>query len=183
MDKKKAVIVSSDMVTPYGRGADACWKGIMSGRTAVSAVSRFDTKNFQSPNAATVDGLDYLQTESLVMQMIMSLLEKSSVSIPRDSRLMVATIKGEIDLMEKYFLKGIGDVSDCTLGNLLRKVNAQTGVEDRGIIVSAACASSTAAVARAAAMIHDGLSDCVPRSVNQCRHTQSDQGLNCSHIT
>jgi 3-oxoacyl-[acyl-carrier-protein] synthase II len=157
----RAVVVSYDMVTPYGKGEDACWRGILTGQTAVSRCGRFSTNSFQSDYAATVDGLKYLQEESLVMQMVRSLFERASVPIPADARLMLATIKGEIDLLEKYYLHGTGDVSSCNLGHLLKKVVALTGVEDRGIIVSAACASSTAAVARAAAMIQDGLCDCV----------------------
>jgi 3-oxoacyl-[acyl-carrier-protein] synthase II len=156
-----AVIVSCDMVTPYGLGADACWNGIMSGKTAVSRVGRFDTKAFQSDNAATVDNLQYFGEDSLVMQMFNTLFKHTSVSIPDDARLMLGTIKGEIDLLEKHYLQGTGEESDCNLGNLLGKVTALTGVRDKGTIVSAACASSTAALARAAAMIQGGHCDCV----------------------
>ena len=160
-DKKmRAVVVSCNMVTPYGLGADTCWDGIMSGQTAISRLGRFNTNAFHADCAATVDNLEYLRKESLVMQMLRSLFDRASVSIPKDARLMLATIKGEIDLLEKSLLQGIGDASSCNLGHLLKKVADITGVEDRGIIVSAACASSTAAVARAAAMIREEHCDC-----------------------
>ena len=156
----RAVVVSCNMVTPYGLGADACWDGIMSGQTAISRLGRFNTNAFHADCAATVDNLEYLREESLVMQMLRSLFDSVPVPIPRDARLMMATIKGEIDLLEKSLLQGTGDASSCNLGHLLKKVADITGVEDRGIIVSAACASSTAAVARAAAMIREEHCDC-----------------------
>ncbi len=156
-----AVVVSCDMVTPYGLGTDACWDGIMSGQTAVSRMHRFNTSAFQSDNAATVDGLQYLGEDSLVMQMCRILFKGTSASIPEDAKLILGTIKGEIDLLEKYCLQGTGDESGSTLGNLLRKARTLTGVRDHGTVVSAACASSTAAVARAAAMIQGRQCDCV----------------------
>lgn len=159
--RPEAVVVSCDMVTPYGWGTDACWKGIMSGQSAVSRLDRFNTSVFHSSCAATIDGLEYHQEESLVMQMLRLLFKKTGVPIPKNARLILATIKGEIDLLEKYLLQGKGDATSCNLGHLLRKVADLTELEDRGMIVSAACASSTAAVARAAAMIQEGLCESV----------------------
>lgn len=162
MSGLRAVIVSADMVTPYGKGTDACWNNILSGRTAISGLNRFNTKAFQSDYAATIDSLEYHQEgDSLVMQMLKPLFDKASVSIPEDAKLILATTKGEIDLLEKNILKGTGEVPDCSLTSLLKKVSALTGVKDSGAVVSAACASSSAAVARAAAMIRSKRSDCV----------------------
>jgi len=95
------------------------------------------------------------------MQMLKSLFDKASVSIPEDTKLILATTKGEIDLLEKNILKGTGEMPDCSLTSLLKKVSVLTGVKDAGAVVSAACASSSAAVARAAAMIRSKRSDCV----------------------
>jgi 3-oxoacyl-[acyl-carrier-protein] synthase II len=158
---EKAVVVSSDMVTPYGWGTDACWNNILSGKTGISRVNRFSTKSYQSDYAATIDGLTYHQNNSLVMQMIQSLFDKASVSIPQDTRFFLATTKGEIDLMEKSLLAGNGDVSACNFHYFLQKVCSHIGIKDTGMIISAACASSTTAVARAAALIRSGNADCV----------------------
>ncbi len=157
----KAVVVSCDMITPYGQGIDACWKGILSGKTAISKLNRFSTRAFQSDYAATVKNLEYLQKDSLVKQMLKSLFNNSSELIPQDAKLILATTKGEIDLLEKKMLKGTGHVSDCNLNYLLKEVSVLAGVKDAGMIISAACASSTAAIARAAAMIRNRLSSCV----------------------
>lgn len=160
-DKVRAVIVSCDMITAYGYGADACWNGILAGKTAVSGLNRFSTGAFRSDCAATIKDLKYLRKDSLVMQMLRRLFSRSPVSVPEDSRLLLATTKGEIDILEKNLLKGTGDASKSNLNNLLNKAKRLARVKDSGIIVSAACASSSAAVARAAAMIRSGYSDSV----------------------
>jgi 3-oxoacyl-[acyl-carrier-protein] synthase II len=157
----KAVVVSCNMVTAYGYGVDTCWQGILSGKTAVSILTRFNTRAFQSDYAAEIKGLKYLQKDSLVMQMLKVLFSNSSISIPEDSMIILATTKGEIDILEKNLLKGIGDASKCNLNYLLKKVLRLTRVKGGGIVISAACASSAAAVARAAAMIRSGQKDCI----------------------
>ncbi len=159
--KIRAVIVSCDMVTAYGSGTDACWSGILDGGTAVSVLNRFGTGTFQSACAAVIDDLKYLRRDSLAIQMLRRLFGRPSFSVPEDSRLILATAKGEIDILEKNLLKGMGDASGCNLNNLLDKVRRLARVKDRGLVVSAACASSAAAVARAAAMIRSGYTDCV----------------------
>ena len=156
-----AVIVSCDMITAYGHGLHACWDGIMSGRSAIMKCDRFHTGAFPSDSAALVAGMNYLGRDSLVMQMLRRLFSDTSQSIPLDAKLILATTKGEIDLLEKNLLRGTGDVSECNLNNLLKKVSSLTGVRDKGMVVSAACASATAAVARAASMVRSGVSDCV----------------------
>ena len=161
MSGLRAVIVSADMVTPYGKGTDACWNNILSGRTAISRLNRFNTKAFQSDYAATIDSLKYHQGDSLAMQMLKSLFNMDSVSIPEDAKLILATTKGEIDLLEKNILNGTDEMPDCSLTSLLKKVSVLTGVKDAGVVVSAACASSAAAIARAATMIRSKRSDCV----------------------
>ncbi len=157
----RAVVVSADMITPYGVGIDASWNGILSGRTAIARLMRFGTGAFQSDSAGTVPGLVYHKGDSLVMQMLGILFERASGKTPGDSRLILATTKGEIDLLEEHILYGKGEAGDCGLGNLLKKVAGLAGVNDRGMIVSAACTSSASAAARAAAMIKTGQTDCV----------------------
>jgi 3-oxoacyl-[acyl-carrier-protein] synthase II len=159
-DGMRVVAVSSSMLTPYGWGTDACWDNIFAGRTAVSRLTRFDTSAFQSGYAATVGGLHYHGQESLVMQMLTVLFGKSS-PIPADADLIVATTKGEIDLLEKKILQGWAGTCEHSQAAFLEKVTLRAGVNTTGTIISAACSSSAVAVARAAAMIRSGRSDCV----------------------
>jgi 3-oxoacyl-[acyl-carrier-protein] synthase II len=158
---EKAVVVSCDMITAYGHGVDVCWDGIMSGRTAVADIDRFGTGAFQSGSAAIVNGLKYLGKDSLVLQMFKKIFDKHSEPAPKDSALVLASTKGEIDLLEKNLLSGEGDASESNLNNLLQKVEQLAGIKGGAMVVSAACASASAALARAAAMIRSGHKDCV----------------------
>jgi len=157
----RALVVASDVITPYGMGIDVCWQGIMSGRTAISPVTRFNTSAFQSSVAATVSGLEYRGRESLVMQMFGALFQQNNAAIPEDAKLVLATTKGEIDFLEKSVLEGSGDAAESVISRLLEKVAVLTGARGAGMVVSAACTSSAAAAARAAAMIRNGHADCV----------------------
>ena len=157
----KAVVVEADIITSYGHGIDACWNGLMANRTAISSISRFSTKAFFSDCGGIISDLEYHGDKSLVMQMITLLFEKSAGKIPTDAKLLLATTKGEIDFLEQSIISGTCDVGACSLQNLLRKVIDFTGVRGDGMVISAACTSSSAAVARAAAMIRSGRADCV----------------------
>ena len=155
----KPVIVMADMVTPYGRGTEACWQGLLGGKTALSRVTRFKTAAFHSDYAGIINGLRYHEGASLVMQMMELLFE--GVGIPEDAKLLLATTKGEIDLLEQSMLEQRGDGADAVVVRLIRKVSDLTRTKGAGLVISAACTSSAAAAAQAAAMIRNGHADCV----------------------
>jgi 3-oxoacyl-[acyl-carrier-protein] synthase II len=157
----KAVVVDCDCLTPYGMGSDACWQGLLSGRSAITRMSRFATSAFMSDYAATVEGLVYHGKTSLVMQMIDRLFRCAAPDIPGDSRLLLATTKGEIDFLEMSVLSGSGDAGESSLDRLLEKVARRSGARGGSLLLSAACTSSSAAAARGAALIRDGQADCV----------------------
>jgi 3-oxoacyl-[acyl-carrier-protein] synthase II len=157
----KSVVVAYDMVTPYGWGIGSCWKGLLSGKTAIGRLDRFETKSFLTGKAAVIPGLPNGQDESLVMQMLTPLLTQASAVIPRDAFLILATTTGEIEILERYVLDGGPDASGSRLDYFLNKVRHLAHVSVPGMVVSAACASSSAAIAQAAAMICRGERDCV----------------------
>lgn len=157
----KAVVVETDILTPFGPGIDACWDALLANRTSLSPVTRFATKAFYSDYGGTVSGLQYDGETSLVMQMLVRLFDGAGTKIPGDAKLLLATIKGEIDLLEKSIISGSGDATESSLNNLLRKVIDLAGTTGGGMVVSAACTSSSAAAARAAAMIRRGETECV----------------------
>ena len=161
MSSVKAVVVACDIVTAYGWGIDDCWQGLLSRQSAISSLDRFSTKSFQTENAAIIPDLKAGIKKSLVMQMLTPLLRKASSKIPDDALLILSTTTGEIDLLERYVLNAFGDPKDSRLDSLLKKVATLSGVNNPGIIISAACASSSAAIAQAASMIHKGEHDCL----------------------
>jgi len=157
----KTVITDCDLITAYGRGVLSCWEGILSSRSAIDKMERFSTTSFQSRNAALVAGLKYLGEDSLVMQMLFSLLKRHQIQIPSDALLILATTTGEIDILEKQVLRGDPDAKESRFSFLLEKVKALTAITGEGIIISSACASSLAALGFASSLIQSGKHDCV----------------------
>ena len=161
MSEIGTVITDLDMVTAYGRGVSPCWEGIAAGKSAIHNVERFSTRSFQSNNAAVVQGLTYLKGDSLVSQMLASLLKDNKALIPHDALLVLATTTGEIDLLERQVLDKAGDAAQSMLGVFLEKVKKLCGIRGEGLIVSSACASASSALGLASSLIRGGEHDCV----------------------
>lgn len=165
----KVVVVEQNLVTALGAGIEACWAGLLSGRPAFSEVSRFSTKAFNTHIAALVPGLDGDKVESLVMQMLQPLLSPLAGKLPEGTLVLLATTTGEVDLLQRSLLNeksvqtcdGAGGGDESRLDVLLGKVQAILGISEPGQIISAACASSSAAVAQGASLISAGDRDSV----------------------
>lgn len=151
----KAVAVDCDMVTPYGWGSDLCWKGLMSGMTAIRPIERFSTSNLHTKNAATVPGLKESRSKSLIMQMLTPLISKIAPKLPNDLFVILATTTGEIEFLQRHLYGRKTDTKKSLPGNLLKKVISLSGTCGSGMVISAACASSSAAVSKAASMIRN----------------------------
>lgn len=161
MPQIKALAVACDLVTPYGWGIEACWQGLLSGETAIRPLERFCAGHLLTDKAATIPDLETSPDESLVMTMLTPLLTKASGLIPHDAPVILATTTGEIDFLERSVLKGSPAAEASRLDCLLGKVVHLAGSARPGIIISAACVSSSTAIARAASLIRDGECDCL----------------------
>ncbi|MFH1260154.1 MAG: beta-ketoacyl synthase N-terminal-like domain-containing protein [Elusimicrobiota bacterium] len=159
----EVVITAYDLITAYGCGIEVCWQGLLSRQTAIRRCERFFTGNFQTNNAATIPLFDERKTseDSLLIQILRMLIGEAGANIPKDSRLMFASTAGEIDVLEEAVIAKNSEVQDSYPGCLLAKVKDLCRLSGPALYVSAACASSTAAVAQAAMMIESGLTDCV----------------------
>lgn len=160
MTGSRAVIVQAEIITPFGRGVEPCWQALLEKRSAVGPLTRFKTDQFSTSIAATIDDLDYLGDRSLVMQMLERLFQ-GEAAVPAEALLYLATTKGEIDFLEKSFITPGCDPQESRLDRLLARVGALTGVAGGGMVISSACTSSSAAVARGASVIRRGERDCV----------------------
>jgi 3-oxoacyl-[acyl-carrier-protein] synthase II len=157
----EAVVVAYDLVSPYGWDVASCWEGLFSGATAIRKLDRFSTESLRTDKAALVPGLDPDADETLVMQMVRPLLERSASTLPGDALLLLATTNGEIDVLERSVLLGTPDADGSRPDRLAGKIQTLCRLGEPGVVVCAACASSSAAVAQGAAMIRDGDRDCV----------------------
>jgi len=161
LPEMRAVAVACDMVSAYGSGVDACWRGLLSGHSAIRRFERFSMTSMSTQKAAFVPGLNPDGDETLVMQMLRPLVQRNASLIPADSFLVLATTNGEIDILERAVLEGTPPADGSRPDRLLRKVELLCGLTHPGMVICAACASSSAAVAQGAAMIRDGERDCV----------------------
>jgi 3-oxoacyl-[acyl-carrier-protein] synthase II len=157
----KAVVVECDVLTAYGRGLDACWQGLLSGKTAISTVDRFETGACRTSQAGIIPFLDAGRPESLCMQMLESLFDGVHSRFPSDALTILASTTGEIDLLERNILHGEGDREESCLTNLLKKTQRLLGNRSEGFVISAACTSSAAAIVEAAALVGEGAEDSV----------------------
>jgi 3-oxoacyl-[acyl-carrier-protein] synthase II len=152
-----ARIVRQDIVTAWGPGVEACWNGLLTSRPAFREVDRFDTRAFQAHHAALIPGLAPAADESLVWQMLGPLLTPLAGALPARTLLLLATTTGEVDGLERHCLgrRPAPDPWASRLTGLLERVTAFLGLTD-GSVISSACASSSVALAHAAALVTAG---------------------------
>ena len=161
---QRVAIVGGDVITAYGRGLDAAWQGLLSGRSALTLPLATDLPPTGSGSApqGRVPGLTHTSGVARVRALLQELPLNPAVcgGIPRDAALFLATTVGAIDLLERAVI----DNTDPDAGHplhLLEEVRACCGTIGPAACVSAACASSTSALARAAERIRFGRSDAV----------------------
>ena len=157
----KVLIADYDMITPYGIGIENCWNGLLSNKTVIKSLDRINTEHFIAKNGAVIPDIDLDCDESLIIQMLEKLLDNKKLKIKDNFSLFLATTTGEIDLLEKDVLAGKSNSHRSNLKFLLEKVEKKLGSKrNSGILVSAACASATVALAKAGMMISSGKIDC-----------------------
>ncbi len=154
----KVVLTRSAVVSALGTDFDSLWQGLLAGRTGVGPVTRFDASNYISQLGAFIDGLDERPGQSLFATLLDRLLLQLG-EVPSDCQLLLASTKGDVDLLHKQY--GSTLAQELLFETLLDDVSKRLNLKDGGININAACASSTVAVARAAALIDAGMTDAV----------------------
>jgi len=149
------VIVSADLITAYGHGLDQCWNGFMSQQRPFTPITRFPTTGIEGVVAATVPDSSYDGSLSLAGHLL-GKTAKTTLELPADTELFLATTVGEIDLMEQEILLHRTEKCAPTCGSLLARTKAIFDKKHASLI-SAACASGNMALARAAAKIQAGI--------------------------
>lgn len=160
MTQKKVVITAGDMITPYGRGVQPCWDGLLAKRCMIQPIQHF-TASFNGNEAGVIPGLAPAKDESRVMAMLRPLLAEAEKIIPRGTLCLLATTIGEIEYLEKSVLENTGCGEESIPSRLLAKVETLVKAQKTGMVISAACSSAGVAVATAANMIKSGEQDAV----------------------
>lgn len=156
----KVVISQIATVTSLGDGLDLLWQKLLAGESGIAPVTRFDCKNYISTYAACIDNLA-APAETSLLDPILDRVAVQMGDIPDDCRLLVASTKGEVDRLTAVCRQQHKIPIEILAEPLLEKVSRQFDIGARAININAACASSTLAVARAAAQIAAGDAEAV----------------------
>lgn len=150
-------IAQSGVATAYGWGLDALWAGLLSGRSAIRSTQRFAERGFVSDQAALIPDLRVEPGESPIWAALKRLLEPIAGKLDPTTPLILATTVGEIEFIERAVLEEKASFADESQTRiLLDRVKRLLGLRGLGCVLSSACASSTAALTRAAAMVRHG---------------------------
>ncbi len=153
-------ITNASVVTALGNTLQETWIGLMAGKTAIKPVNRFPVSNYNSRIAACIDDLKPFGFASMIYSLLDRLFD-SMGPVPSDSLLIIATTKSGIDNLELFCRGAPIDHHDILLTAPADKVARQFALKNNGINISAACASSTIAVALGATFISSGLTEAV----------------------
>ena len=148
-------ITDAGVVTAAGNSLEATWLKMMSGETGIREVDRFPVGAYRSRFAATIHGMATAGPGSLVSSIMDRLLPQMG-RVPADSLIIAATTKAGIDNLEKMKRGLAFDPEEILPSSFGERIAAKLGLRGGLMSVSAACASSTIAVAQGAAMILSG---------------------------
>ena len=154
----QVLITDVAAVTSLGDDLEQLWQGLMAGKTGIKSVRHFPVENYISKYAACIADLtsSACKPEHSRMRSLLDRLLESVGPVPHDSFLLTATTKAGIDDLEKLCRENRVDTKDIILSSIGNIVSQQLGLTEKGINISASCASSAIATARGAAMIASG---------------------------
>jgi 3-oxoacyl-[acyl-carrier-protein] synthase II len=154
------IVTDYTAVTALGSSLEELWQGLLLGKTAIQPVQRFPSSHYRSNFAACIEGLSALGKGSMTHDLLNRLVPQIK-DVPPDATLITATTKAGIDNLEKFKRGTPSDRNDILLSSIPESVSSTFGLKDVGFNVSAACASSSIAIARAAALIRHERVDAV----------------------
>lgn len=160
--KRQAVwITDAACTTALGDSRQSTWDGLINNRSAIRPVNGFSAPfSGKLRVAARIDDLTSSRRHSRVFSLIDRVLAPFS-AVPPASRLITATTKAGIDFFERRRLGETIDSEDLLLASIAHHVSRRLDISGPMLNISAACASGTLAVGKAAALIATGLADSV----------------------
>lgn len=140
------VITACDIYTAFGPGIDAAWEPLLAGQHAFVPCRRFGNPHFESMYGAFAPELDSVED---IPGFLLEHLAPVARTYPESAEVFLASTVGEIEQVEN-------PADRCTSDSLLEKT--LTLFEKKtGRVISAACASSNAAICRAEALLRNGM--------------------------
>lgn len=152
-------VVDQGLISAYGDGVACCADGLLSGRSALVSAGDICPAKLSEMPIGIVPGLG--RGKGRLIRLLKRLFCVAH-AIPSDAVIYAATTVGEIDVLEAAVREDKKEDTDesrvCTLS--ARVADLLNGSSETRLTVSAACASSTAAVAMAASAIRRGEISC-----------------------
>lgn len=138
------VIVHCDIFSAFGSGVEPAWRALKENRHGFRPLrERFFTESLADYYGAMARELDNIPSPS---EFLLDFAAKSVEFLPKDDcRLYVGSTVGEIEFLENK-------QKQCTSDSLLEKAKKFFNI-NTACIISAACAASNMAIARAAAAV------------------------------
>ena len=141
-------------ISAIGSTMEEMWPKLCDGESAVGEIKRFSTRRLEFHKGATIPWLDESTTNNRIAELTERIASQAG-ELTNDTYVIWAGIKGDVEYIENQS-KDIKNTS-LFLGKHYREyVCKKLGIENRGMEVNAACASSTVALALGAEMISSG---------------------------
>lgn len=157
---KTVHITEVKIITSLGDSLEATWDAAMKGKRGMATIKRFSVQGYDGQTAALIDDLTWRDERSIINELLDRLLAGTKTLSP-DTELITATTKLGIDNLERRRRGERVHTGDILSSSMPRMVSQKLGIKKRGFNISASCASSTIAVAEAAAMIATGMTEAV----------------------
>jgi 3-oxoacyl-[acyl-carrier-protein] synthase II len=148
---KEAIIAGAEAVSALGDSMDAMWPRLCAGESSAAPVARFDTTALISHQGAFVPGLSFDVDEDPVCQLMRRALDRLG-PVPPCTSVIWCGIKGGADHVERV-CEGRKPRKLFLPKHFRQWVCGILGLNNRGLEVNAACASSTVGLALAARMV------------------------------
>jgi 3-oxoacyl-[acyl-carrier-protein] synthase II len=156
----KVFIANSFVTTSIGKDLNSTFQSLLDHKSGIKEIDRFDTTNYRSKYAALIKEIENPKNKSSFLNLTDLILEQIT-EIPKDSIVITATTKACIDLFEKNEKKTCPINKYLLPSNISRYVTEKLGLNNNGINISSACASSTIALIKGAQMILNKRADSV----------------------
>ena len=184
MNKRKVVVTGIGMVSPVGVGNDQNWEALVSGRSGIGPVTRFDATDFDCRIAGEVKGFDpadwiekkevkksdtFIHYAIAAAQMAM---DDAQLTIPREESdragVIIGSGIGGLPLIEemhkKYLDRGPGRISPFFIPGLIvnlaaGQVSIRFGARGPNSAPATACATGAHAIGDSFKVIERGDAD------------------------
>lgn len=148
-------ITDTCVITALGNCLEDTWFNLVQDETGIRPIVRPFRHSEERITGACIGDHHSTPPKSAIHQILDRLIEQLPPLSP-DTRLITASTKGGIDNLEHLVNGHHADADDFLLSALPETLSEKLGLRHTGFNVSAACASSTVAIAQGTALVSSG---------------------------